>query len=314
MPDFRDFLADGRPHVFDGAMGTMLYSRGVYINRCYDELNLRDSDLVRDIHRAYVRSGAEILETNSYGANRLKLAHYGLESDLEAINVRSVELARSAAGDRACVAGALGPLGVRMEPYGPTSRDEAYELFREHAQALLIGGVDLFVLETFSDLQEIQQAIRAVRSLSDLPIVAQMVIGEDGKTALGTEPEVFGQALSDSGADVVGMNCSVEPHAMLEVIDRLIAVTGKPLSVQPNAGLPRQVDGRTMYMASPEYMAEYAARMIRKGARFVGGCCGTTPEHISRIAGAVRALVPGTARVAALPVDEAPVEADPALR
>ncbi|MQA90580.1 MAG: bifunctional homocysteine S-methyltransferase/methylenetetrahydrofolate reductase [Gemmatimonas sp.] len=304
MPDFRELLADGRPHVFDGAMGTMLYSRGVYINRCYDELNLREPDLVRDIHRSYVRSGAEVVETNSYGANRIKLSRYGLESELEAINARAAEIARSAAGDHVYVAGAIGPLGVRIEPYGPTSVDEAYEYFREQAEGLLVGGVDLFVLETFSDLLEIQQAVRALRSLGVLPIVAQIVIQEDGHTPLGTDASTFAEKLGEWGADVVGMNCSVGPHAMLESVDRLASATDRPLSAQPNAGLPRQVDGRTMYMASPEYMAEYAARMIRKGVRFVGGCCGTTPAHIKRIAGAVRQAVPGAVRPVVTETDE----------
>ncbi|HET7275792.1 MAG TPA: bifunctional homocysteine S-methyltransferase/methylenetetrahydrofolate reductase [Longimicrobiaceae bacterium] len=297
MTDFRDLLADSRPHVFDGAMGTMLYSRGVYINRCYDELNLRDPDLVREVHRGYIRAGAEIIETNSYGANRLKLARHGLEKELHAINARAAEVARSVAGDRVCVAGAIGPLGVRIEPYGPTSLAEARELFAEQATGLADGGVDLFVLETFSDVLEIQQALLAVRSVCELPVVAQMVIREDGHTPLGTDAPLFAERLTDWGADVVGMNCSVGPHTMLEVVERLAGVTDRPLSAQPNAGLPREVDGRKMYMASPEYMAKYAARMIRKGVRFVGGCCGTTPDHVARISDAVRALVPGTPRV-----------------
>jgi methionine synthase / methylenetetrahydrofolate reductase(NADPH) len=311
MADFRELLEDGRPHLFDGAMGTMLYSRGIYINRCYDELNLRDPDLVRDVHRAYVRAGAEVLETNSYGANRVKLARYGLDAELRAINARAAELARSVAGDNVAVGGALGPLGLRIEPYGPTSLDEAYALFREQAEALLEGGVDLFVLETFSDLLEIQQAVRAVRSITDLPIVAQMVIQEDGVTPLGTEAGLFAERLGQWGVDVIGMNCSVGPHAMLETVERLAAATARPISAQPNAGLPREVDGRTMYMASPEYMAEYAARLIRKGVRFIGGCCGTTPEHIKAMSGAVRALVPGAVRVSAHVPDEPAAEREP---
>lgn len=311
MPSFRDLLADGRPHVFDGAMGTMLYARGVYINRCYDELNIRDPKMVREVHRNYARAGAEILETNSYGANRLKLARYGLEGELTAINARAAEIARSAAGDYACVAGAMGPLGVRIEPYGPTSLDEAYEYFREQTEGLLEGGVDLLVLETFADLAEIQQAVRAVQSLTDLPIVAQMVIQQDGVTPLGTDAAVFAEKLTQLGVDVVGMNCSVGPHAMLESVQRLAAATDRPLSAQPNAGLPREVDGRKMYMASPEYMAEYAGRMIRKGVRFVGGCCGTTPEHIKRIAGAVRAAVPGSPRVAVAIPEEPETAVEP---
>jgi homocysteine S-methyltransferase len=292
MPDFRELLADGRPHLFDGAMGTMLYGKGVYINRCYDELNASQPDLVRDIHRAYVKAGAEIVETNSYGGNRPKLARHGLEDRLEEINLQAARIARSAAGERVCVAGAMGPLGMRIEPYGPTSVAEARGFFREQAAALAAGGVDLFVLETFSDLDEIEQALLGVREVSDLPVVAQMVIREDGRTPFGTEAAVLVERLDELGADVVGLNCSVGPNAMLNVAERLVAATRRPISMQPNAGLPRDVDGRTIYMASPEYMATYAARMIRKGVRFVGGCCGTTPEHIARICGALRMLSP----------------------
>jgi methionine synthase / methylenetetrahydrofolate reductase(NADPH) len=303
MRDFRELIHDGRPHVFDGAMGTMLYSRGVFINRCYDELNLREPDLVGEVHRAYVRAGAEVIETNTYGANRVKLARYGLEAEVEAINAAGARVARSAANGGACVAGAIGPLGLRIEPYGPTSLAEAEELFREQALGLLAGGVDLFVLETFAAVSEIQQAIAAIRSVSGLPIVAQMVIGEDGHTPLGTEAAVAMEQLSAAGADVVGMNCSVGPHSMLPVVERLAPIIDRPIAAQPNAGLPREVDGRKIYMASPEYMATYAGHLIRKGARFVGGCCGTTPEHIGRIVDAVRAVAPRAPRVV-VPVPE----------
>jgi methionine synthase I (cobalamin-dependent)/5,10-methylenetetrahydrofolate reductase len=309
MPTFRELIEDGRPHLFDGAMGTMLYARGVYINRCYDELNLAQPDLVADVHRAYVRAGAEIVETNSYGANRLKLARHGIEERLHDVNAAAARIARQAAGGRALVAGAMGPLGVRIEPYGPTSVDEARELFREQAAGLLDGGVDLFILETFSDLEEIHQAIQAVRGLCDLPVVAQMVIREDGRSPFGTEASEMLARLDGWGADVVGLNCSVGPSAMLRVVDRLLAATEKPLSLQPNAGLPREVDGRTMYMASPEYMASHTARLLRKGVRFVGGCCGTTPEHLARMADSVRMLAPGGARRVA--VAEAEPKAQP---
>jgi homocysteine S-methyltransferase len=306
MPDFRELLDDGRPPVFDGAMGTRLYSRGVYINRCYDELSLRDPDLVAEVHRGYLRAGAEFLETNSYGANRVKLTRHGLEAELRAINARAAEVARSVARDRAFVAGAIGPLGLRIEPYGPTSADEAMDHFREQAEGLLEGGVDLFVLETFGDQLEMQQAVRAVRSLTELPIVAQMVIQENGFTPLGTDAAHFAQRLGEWGVEVVGMNCSVGPAAMLDVVDRILGATHRPVSAQPNAGLPREVDGRKIYMASPEYMATYAAQLIRKGVRFVGGCCGTTPEHIKQIAAAVRMLAPATTRVAPTASDREP--------
>ena len=305
MRDFRRLLADGRPHLFDGAMGTMLYARGVYINRCYDELSLTQPDLVRDIHRAYVKAGAEIIETNTYGANRAKLARHGLEDRTGEINRAAARIAREAAGDRACVAGALGPLGLRIEPYGPTAREEARGIFREQAEALAEAGVDLFILETFADLDEIHQAILGVRDASDLPIVAQMVIREDARTMFGTDAQLIAERLTEWGADVVGLNCSVGPSAMLNAADRLLGSTDRPVSMQPNAGLPREVEGRTMYMASPEYMASYAARMIRKGVRFVGGCCGTTPEHVAAMAGAVRMLAPASGpRITVAAVEE----------
>ncbi|HEX2079938.1 MAG TPA: bifunctional homocysteine S-methyltransferase/methylenetetrahydrofolate reductase [Longimicrobium sp.] len=313
MRDFRLLLADGRPHLFDGAMGTMLYARGVYINRCYDELSLTQPDLVRDIHRAYVKAGAEILETNTYGANRAKLSRHGLEDRLHDINVAAARVARDAAGERVFVAGAIGPLGVRIEPYGPTAREEARGFFREQAAALAEGGVDLFVLETFADLEEIQQAILGVRDASALPLVAQMVIREDGRTAYGSDAALIAERLTEWGADIVGLNCSVGPSAMLNAADRLLGATGRPVSMQPNAGLPREVEGRTMYMASPEYMASYAARMIRKGVRFVGGCCGTTPEHVAAMAGAVRMLAPASEPRITVSVDgEGAAPAEPA--
>ncbi len=301
MPErtLHDLIADGRVHVFDGAMGTMLYAKGVFINVCYDELNLRAPELVRDVHAAYVRAGAEILETNTFGANPAKLAHYGLAAETAAINRRAAELAREAAGRRALVVGAMGPLGVRLEPFGETSRAEAFELFRTQALGLLEGGVHGFVLETFSDLDEIQEALRAVRAVSDLPVFAQMTIQEDGKTAYGTDPETLARALDGCGADVVGLNCSVGPQGVLEAIERMARATARPLSAQPNAGLPRQVGDRRMYMASPEYMGEYAKRLVEAGARFVGGCCGTTPEHIKTVAAYVQSVSPRQAVVAA---------------
>jgi methionine synthase I (cobalamin-dependent)/5,10-methylenetetrahydrofolate reductase len=292
MRDFRGLLSDGRPHLFDGAMGTMLYAKGVYINRCYDELSLTQPDLVRDIHRAYVRAGAEIVETNSYGANRPKLSRHGLDDRLAEINRSAARIAREAAGERVFVAGAMGPLGLRIEPYGPTAREEARALFREQAEALAEGGVDLFVLETFADLEEIRQAILGVREASELPIVAQMMVREDGTTAYGSDVALLAERLGEWGADVVGLNCSVGPSAMLAAADRMVGAGDRAVSMQPNAGLPREVDGRTMYMASPEYMASYTARLIRKGVRFVGGCCGTTPEHVAAMAGALRMLSP----------------------
>ncbi len=291
-----DLLFDDRPHVFDGAMGTLLYSKGVFINRCFDELNLKDPELVKDVHRAYVDAGAELVETNSYGANRPKLEAFGLGDRVVEVNAAAARLAREAVSGRALVGGSMGPLGIRIEPFGPTSKAEARAFFRDQATGLLEGGVDFLILETFSDLDEIREAIAAVREAGDAPIVAQMTIQQDGVTSFGTTPEQIAARLEEAGADVVGLNCSVGPALLLAAIERMSAATSRPLSAQPNAGLPREVQGRQLYMASPEYVATYAGRMIRAGARFVGGCCGTTPEHIRRIADAVRALAPAVAR------------------
>jgi methionine synthase / methylenetetrahydrofolate reductase (NADH) len=292
MQDFIQAIADEHVYLFDGAMGTMLYSKGVFINKCYDELNLRSPEIVLDVHREYVRAGAEILEANTYGANTVKLRAFGIEDELRDINRAAVEIARKAAGDSVYVAGAIGPLGIRIEPYGPTSVEEARAFFREQAGALLEGGVDVFVLETMSNLAEIEQAIAAIRDICSVPIIAQMTIGTDHRTAYGDTPATIARRLDLAGADVIGLNCSVGPDIMLDAIEEITAVTAKKISCQPNAGLPREVNGRQMYMASPDYMGKYAKRLIHKGVKFIGGCCGTTPEHIKVIADAVRPLSP----------------------
>lgn len=297
MRNFRDIIDSDTIQVFDGAMGTMLYSKGIYINRSYDELNLVAPDLVREVHAEYVRAGADIIETNTYSSTFHKLQPYGLEGSLREINIRAAQIAREAAGDRVFVAGAVGPLGLRIEPYGPTSFDEAKAMFRAQISALLEGGVDLFVLETFSDISELQQAIKAVQELCDLPIVAQMTIQIDGNTVFGATPESFTAQLDEWGADVIGLNCGVGPAIVLNAIEKMRPVTTRRLSAQPNAGLPRDVQGRQFYMCSPEYMAEYSRRTIQAGARFVGGCCGTTPAHIKWIADAVRQFSPRTQQV-----------------
>lgn len=298
MEPFKDLLESDRIHVFDGAMGTMLYAKGVYINRCYDELNLSNPELVRDVHSEYIRAGADIIETNTFGATAFKLQQYGLEGNLHEINAIAARVAREAANERAYVAGAIGPLGLRIEPYGPTSFDEAKEMFKAQAIALLEGGVDLFCLETFSDVSEIRQAISAIRELCDLPIIAQMTIMIDGNTQFGTTPEVFTQRLDEWGADVIGLNCGVGPAIILNALDKMRAVTKKKLSAQPNAGLPRDVQGRQFYMCSPEYMSKFTKRFIQSGAKFIGGCCGTTPAHIKLITDAVRAASPRAQRIA----------------
>ncbi len=310
MEPFLDAL-DRRVLVCDGAMGTMLYARGVFINKSFDALNLSQADLVADVHKAYVRAGADVIETNTFGANRIKLASFGLDRDLHAINAAGARIARDAARRSVWVAGAIGPLGIRIEPWGKIGVDEAERYFREQAEALLEGGVDLFVLETFRDLNEIGAAIAAVRSICDLPIVAQMTTEEDGNSLDGTPPEKFAPALVARGAHVIGVNCSVGPAPMLETIERMQHASGARLSAQPNAGRPRDIEGRTIYLSSPEYLASYARRFIGQGVRLVGGCCGTTPEHIRQIklavAGAAAAKISG--RSAATQVPEAPAGA-----
>jgi methionine synthase / methylenetetrahydrofolate reductase(NADPH) len=286
---------DERVLVCDGAMGTMLYAKGVFINRCFDALNLAEPSKVAEVHRDYVRAGADVIETNTFGANRIKLRGFGQADRLREINLEGAKLAKAAAGGQAYVAGAIGPLGIRIEPWGKTGRDEAEAYFREQAEALLAGGVDLFVLETFRDLTEVRAAIAAIRGVCDLPVVAQMTIEDDGNSLDGTPPEQFAPAL-EPYADIVGVNCSIGPAPMLETIERMSTITRARLSAQPNAGRPRDIEGRNIYLSSPEYIASYARRFMNYGVRLVGGCCGTTPEHIRQIKMAVKKYAPEIAR------------------
>jgi methionine synthase I (cobalamin-dependent)/5,10-methylenetetrahydrofolate reductase len=300
MPTLHELLSDGKPHIFDGAMGTMLHHQGAPGNLLFDEMALRRPDLVRAVHLAYVKAGAELIETNSFGANPIKLASAGLDDETEVLNAAAARVAREAAGSDAAVIGAIGPLGVRLEPFGELSVSEAEQAFGRQVDGLLQGGVDGFVLETFSDIPELEAAIRAVRARSSLAIIAQVTVGEDAATAYGTAPEVFGPALVAAGADAVGVNCSTGPSVVLEAIERLARVITVPLTGQPNAGQPRDVGDRKLYVASPEYVGEYARRMVEAGARLVGGCCGTTPEHIAAIKRYTRAATTsGPARAGA---------------
>jgi homocysteine S-methyltransferase len=298
---FLDRLQRG-PVVADGAFGTLLYARGVPFDHCFDEANLSKPDLVGAIHRDYLAAGAEIIETNTFGANRLRLAAHGLEDRVHAIATRGARLARDArevAGVPAFVAGSMGPLGKPIEPFGQIRADEAEGYFRECAEALLEGGVDAYFLETFSDLAEIRAALRAVRSLTSLPIVAHMTFGEDARTLYGHTPEEVVAALAAEGADVAGINCSVGPQGAFTVIERMrAAAPAIPLAALPNAGLPQMVNGRYLYVTTPEYFAEYAERCLDAGATIAGGCCGTTPAHIRAIAGRVGAWRARAARAA----------------
>jgi homocysteine S-methyltransferase len=291
--EFREQLSR-RVLVADGAMGTMLYSRGVFINRCFDELNLSSPDLVRQIHQDYVKAGAEILETNTFGASRMRLAGFGVADKLKAINQAGVRLAREAAKEAAFVAGAVGPLGVRIEPLGPTSFAEARAIFREQIDALLEAGVDLLILETFGNLNELREAVRAAHEAAggEVAIVAQVTIDDFGYLPGGTDTETFTREMDSWPVDVIGLNCSVGPKATLETIERMMQFSSKPMSAMPNAGLPTRVEGRNMYLCSPEYMAQYARRLLWAGVRIIGGCCGTTPDHIKLIRSETRSLQP----------------------
>ena len=269
------------PVLCDGAMGTLLYAKGIFINRSYDELNLSQPDLIRGIHHDYLQAGAEVIETNTFGANSFRLARHSIADKVRDINRAGARLAREAAKSfDVWVAGSVGPLGTRIEPLGKTSYQEARDAFREQIESLVEGGVDLLMLETFGYLEEIHQAILAAREVApSLPLIAQVTIDEDGNCLDGSDPETFAPKLAEWGADVIGCNCSVGPVAMLDAIERVRAATSLPLAAQPNAGIPRSVEGRNIYLCSPEYMANYALQFVAQGVRLVGGCCGTTPEH-----------------------------------
>ncbi len=289
MRPFKEILREKIPLLFDGATGTELYNRGIFINRCFEDANLSNAALVTELHRNYLRAGAQVLTSNSWGANRLKLMTHNLQDQVYEINVKAAQLAKSVAGDEAYVAGSVGPLGVRIEPWGPTSFAEAEELFKEQIKGLIDGGVDLISLETFDDISEIRQAISATRSVNpDIPVIAHMVINMDGKLPAGSPIEWAIQELDRWHVDGIGLNCSVGPGPMLSAVAKIRAVTNLPISLQPNAGLPKQVDGRTIYMCTPEYMGEYAKNFLQSDVQFIGGCCGTSPEHIKAMANAIR--------------------------
>ena len=304
-----DFLKriQNAPVLCDGAMGTLLYAKGVFINRCYDELNLSQPDLIRQIHQEYLQSGAEVIETNTFGGNSFRLSRFSCADKVRDVNLAGTKLAHEAAKSfDAYVAGSVGPLGVRIEPLGKIGLDEAYASFLEQIKALAEGGVDLLILETFGNLEELRQALRAAREVDpNLPVVAQVTIDDDGICLDGSTPETFAQKLLDWGADVIGCNCSVGPAPMLDAVERVHAIVGDstPLSAQPNAGMPRSVEGRNIYLCSPEYMASYAKKFVAAGVRFIGGCCGTTPEHIRMMKSALRV---GEARHASFPVATEP--------
>jgi homocysteine S-methyltransferase len=262
----------------------MLYARGIPLDACFDVLNLNRPELVQAIHTEYVAAGADCIETNTFGANRFKLALHGLESRLRDVNLLGVKLARDVretVGRDVLVLGSIGPLGKYLAPLGTLGDAEARAAFREQAEAILEGGVDAFIVETISDVNELVLAVEAIRSVTDLPVIAQIVFTEDGLTFLGQTPVEVARALAALPIDMIGANCSVGPSILYEVLLQMQPdAGGRPIAIQPNAGLPARVGERLMYLSLPAYMADYAARMLGAGARLIGGCCGTTPEHI----------------------------------
>ncbi len=289
MKPFKDIIAAGDSLLFDGAMGTLLYTKGIFINRCFEDANLSAPGLVKEIYQEYLNAGAQVLTTNSFGANRFKLSGHNLGDKTALINQAAAKLARDVAGDHAYVAGSVGPLGVRIEPWGPTSFAEARATYREQIEGLVAGGIDVLCFETFADISELQQAILAARDVApEMPIIAHIVMNPDGNTPIGTPIEWAMKKLDEWAVDVVGLNCSVGPAPMMSAISRIRATTKRPISLQPNAGLPKDVEGRQIYMSTPEYMAEFAKDFLQAGVQFVGGCCGTGPEHIKAMANAIR--------------------------
>jgi homocysteine S-methyltransferase len=288
--------------VCDGAMGTMLYARGVFLNRCFDELNLSNPTLVRGIHDEYVEAGAEVIETNTFGAHRFKLGPHGLEAQVRKINAEGARLAREAASGRALVAGSIGPVGKPLEPYGNITFDDAVAAYRDQVEGLVEGGVDLFFIETMPSLDQARAAVTAVKAVSALPFSVAMTFNEEGTTFYGDKPEDIVRELEGWGAVVVGANCSQGPQPMLETVQRMAAVvkTAK-VSAMPNAGAPALVDGRYVYLCTPEYMASYARRFLSAGVTIVGGCCGTTPAHIRNLVRSVRMVRPAREVVTILP-------------
>ncbi|MCU1318594.1 MAG: Methionine synthase Methylenetetrahydrofolate reductase [Edaphobacter sp.] len=295
-------LFTGGPVLCDGAMGTMLYARGVFINRCYDELNLSQPDMVREVHAEYLQAGAEVIETNTFGANRFRLEHFGFGDKIREINVAGVRLARECVerirdkqGTDAFVAGSIGPLGVRLEPLGKVGLDEAREAFAEQIRAMVEAepgmGADLLIVETMTSLAESEQAILAARSEApNVPVVVMMTVDEEGNCLDGASAETAARKLTAWGADAIGCNCSAGPATVLSVIERMRLVTTLPLAAMPNAGIPRAVEGRTIYLTSPEYMASFTRKLVKAGASIVGGCCGTTPSYTRAMKSALRAM------------------------
>ena len=297
MPSFADIFGS-RPVLADGATGTVLYARGVFINRCYDELNLSDPNLILSVHEDYLQAGAEILETNTFGANRFRLARHGLAGKVAEINAAGVRLAKTAvahlkekqAGE-AWVAGSVGPLGVRLEPLGKTGLDEARAVFVEQIRALAEAGVDMLIVETMPAMNEAREALIAAQEAApDLPLLVMVTVDDESNCLDGSSPQQAAALLTEWGANAVGVNCSTGPTTVLSAVEAMRSATTLPIAAMPNAGMPREIEGRNIYLCSPEYMASFARKAIAAGAQIVGGCCGTTPNHTRAMRSAMRAI------------------------
>jgi len=290
---FLETLESGHVFVADGAMGTRLYDKGVFINRCFDELNISNPDLVREIHAEYINAGSEIITTNTFAANRFKLAPHGFVRKLAEINYQGAKIAREVAGDGVFVAGSVGPLGKPPVAVVQKQRDEAYQAFADQVTALADGGVDLILIETMYDLDEVALAISAAKSVCDLPIMACVTFTDDKETVFGDTPTDAMRAMQDAGADVAGLNCSSGPRLALECCELMSKVATVPMVVQPNVGSPQLIEGRYIYMSTPEYVATYSQRYVQSvGAQIIGACCGSRPEHIKEVRSFIRAVKP----------------------